>query len=327
MKLLIFEKDTCLACLYEETVLKIKLADLRVKFKTEISELVPESFQFLYQDIPLTPKQELTLMVAQCVIKDDNNSDEASTLCKLYIKTDKTHEKEIQQTSPEVSNVDLHASTTVSIFPSKYTNLPSLFTEKELSNQQCWLEQARQQHWNYKVQQLRDSRQVHKYNKLEYIGIIDTDWTFRKAEILKLKASELKVTEERIRTVHAEKLASCRRKTSSDLLTASQNIEKNLETVSKNLFLVRSEDKKLQKTTVAKVEKAEQAQIEERLHQYLSDLKRACDSLFKALEAQRLKLEKFIADSSKVCEFDEAERCLTREEEEDVVAQFRLLEN
>ena len=330
MNLLIFEKDKCLACLYEVTDLKIKLADLRVKIKTEIGELVPESFHFLYQDIPLTPKQELTLKVAQCVINDDNYSDETSTSCKLYIKKDKTHEQELQRTpsgstnqkSPvEVSNFDLHASATAS------TNLPLLFTEEELSNQSCWLEQARQQHWNYKVQQLRHSRHVQMYTKSEYIGIIDTDWTFRKAEILKLKASELKVTEERIRTLHGERLASCLRKTSCDSLTPSQNIQKNLESVSKFLFLVRSEDKKLQITSGVKVEKAEQVQIEERLHQYLSGLKRGCDSLFKALEAQRLKFETFMAECSKVGELDESEHGLTREEEEDIVAQFRLIES
>ena len=342
MMLLIYHEEKCLACLYEKLNLQMKLSELRIKLKAEMEELLPELFQFLYEDIPLTSKQEITLTLAHCVIKSDDGSDD--DLYKLYIRNSKTNgsdsDKEIQRTpSDDLKerqkstiklniNNDYRSSTSVSPLPTK--NMPSIFTEEEISEQGCWLEQARQQHWNFKVQQLSDSIQGPTYRKSELVGIIDTDWTFRKAELLKLKASELKVNEERIRAVHAERLVNLD-KSSADLLSPSPNIEKNLELVSKYTFMVQSEDNKLCELALrpgrrTEVQDRKKVQIEEQIHNFLSDLKRACDALYKALDAQELKLQAFKTSILVDCELEGPALCLTLEEENDV-AKFLLIEN
>lgn len=56
-----------------------------------------------------------------------------------------------------------------------------LFTDDEISNPPSWLERERQKHWNLKVQELNNSKQCTTYDNGELLGIIDMDWTLRKA--------------------------------------------------------------------------------------------------------------------------------------------------
>ena len=72
------------------------------------------------------------------------------------------------------------------------------FTDDEISHHPCELERARRQHWNLKVNQINKSEQRMKYNNTELLGIIDTDWTLKKAELLQSRTVELQFMQERL---------------------------------------------------------------------------------------------------------------------------------
>ena len=203
----------------------------------------------------------------------------------------------------------------------------ALFTDEEIASQPCQLERERRRFWNSKLKQLSLSKEVDHYNKTEIVGIVDTAWTFKKAQLLQIMASELRVMQERIQTVYAERYPTIIGKTCTDPLLLSSSINKNLESVAKLTFFCQTENEKLLEIkcktnsysapTRAMKDKLE---TEERLHNYLSDLKRASDSLFKALAVQEKRL-KNIETELKFCE-----NCrpvggefLTLEEEIDIV--------
>ena len=74
--------------------------------------------------------------------------------------------------------------------------------EEEIIGQCCWLERERRKYWKCKVNDLRVSKDVANYGKTELLGVIDTAWTLRKAELLLIRASQLQVMHERLKTVH-----------------------------------------------------------------------------------------------------------------------------
>lgn len=71
--------------------------------------------------------------------------------------------------------------------------------------------------------------------------------------------------------------------------------------------------------------KPNRAQSEERLHDYLHELKRASDALFKALAAQEMRLKSFEDDNKKQPE-EEASLIedLTADEEHEIALQIHL---
>ena len=84
--------------------------------------------------------------------------------------------------------------------PSKIT--VEMFTDEEIFGQPCWVERERWKYWNCKVKELCVSKEVANYGKTELIGVIDTAWTLKKAELLQIKVSQLQVIHERLKTVY-----------------------------------------------------------------------------------------------------------------------------
>ena len=58
------------------------------------------------------------------------------------------------------------------------------FSSEEIAKQSCWLERNRQQHWNLMIKLLRTSSDTKSYNKTELIGVIDTAWSLKQAQLL-----------------------------------------------------------------------------------------------------------------------------------------------
>ena len=142
--------------------------------------------------------------------------------------------------------------------------------------------------WNIKVNEMSVSKETAKYQKTELLGVIETAWTLKKAEILLVKTAELKVMHERLKTVYFYECQNLK-KTSNDALTESVKIHENNELILKTLTFIRTENRGLS----SEISKTNRAQAEERLHKYLYELKRASDTLFKSLINQEMRLSKF----------------------------------
>lgn len=81
------------------------------------------------------------------------------------------------------------------------------------------------------------SKETAKYQKTELLGVIETAWTLKKAEILQVKTAELKVMHERLKTVYFNESQNLK-KTSNDALTESIKIHENNELILKTLTFI-----------------------------------------------------------------------------------------
>lgn len=293
MKLQLVSEGKCFAFLAEDLHSNMQLAEVREKLKAEAEELMPSSYQFLYRNIPLSEKQESLLTLSLCW----EQLDAAKEIYVLQFSE--------TNTTPEQPILDTWSKTTKSSYlPEKRENSEKsrdntnpkpkikldVFLEEEIIGQCCWLERERQKYWNCKVNDLRVSKDVANYGKTELLGVIDTAWTLRKAELLQIRASQLQVMHERLKTVHYHEYQSFKKK-SNHPLTESTKIHHNMEILSKTLFFIQNENRCLSNKTTNRL------QAEERLHKYLCELKRANDALFKALSHQEKRLIKFKEDN------------------------------
>ena len=178
-----------------------------------------------------------------------------------------------------------------------------LFTDDEISNQPSWLERERRKHWNLKLHELNNSKQCTTYDNQELLGIIDTDWTFRKARLLQIRTDELQVMQDSLETVYHDQHP----------LTPPKTISGNYEEISKLLVYIENENSKLSSVTSESI----RDQTEERLHNYLYDLKRSSDALFKALNSWEANLRKFKA---KQLEKEPSDSAVLSLEEENEIA-------
>ena len=195
-----------------------------------------------------------------------------------------------------------------------------IFTDEEIFGQSCWLERERWKHWNCKVTELRASKEVANYGKTELIGVIDTAWTLKKAELLQIKASQLQVMHDRLKPVYKNEYQSLNKK-SNHMLTESTKFLDNTEVISKTLFFIQNENRCL----LNKMSKSDKVQVEECLHKYLFELKRASDALFKALCNQEIRLLKFQEDNigEKGAEYQCVGEDLSVAEENDIAVKVK----
>lgn len=173
----------------------------------------------------LTPpaKQPVQSMLTKLFSVPPNslNTSEETTLSSCESASDheqKTEEKEIVKKSAAFSS------------PSSKLDL---FTDDEISNNPCWLERERRKHWNLKVH-LSASKQCMTYDKVELLGIIDTDWTLKKAELLQIRVFELQVMHDSLETVYDR-----------HPLPPPKTISDNQELVSKLLFCIKNEKQQI----------------------------------------------------------------------------------
>lgn len=313
MKLQLVSEGKCFAFLAEDSGLHLDmhLNEVRARLNTEAEELMPSSYKFLFRNIPLSANQESLLTLRLC-------SEESNPGTELYVlnfsETETTPEK-CPKTVPNNTGLDAQLKAAKSSNPEKTTEkaekleenrekIKSLnsskikvdvFTDDEILGQSCWLERERRTYWNIKANELRVSKEAENYGKTELIGVIDTAWTLKKAQLLQLRASQLQVMHERLKTVYSHEYQSVK-KTSKDALAESEKIADNNERVSKTLFFIQNENRRLSSLLISKTDRA---QAEERLHKYLYELKRTSDALFKALCNQEKRLNNFQQETIK----------------------------
>ena len=114
-----------------------------------------------------------------------------------------------------------------------------MFKDDEISNQPSWLERERRKHWNLKLHELNNSKQCTTYGNTESLGIIDTEWTLQKAQLLQVKTDELQVTQDSLETVYYDQHPPPPTKT----------ISLNYEEISKLLVYIENENSKLSSVT------------------------------------------------------------------------------
>lgn len=296
MKLELVSEGKCFAFLAGDLHSDMQLAEVRARLKDEAEELMPSSYQFLYRNIPLSEKQESLLTLRLCWEQPNAAKD---IFVLHFSETNTTPEKPVLDTwlkatkssyVPEETEINKKTRVNKCLNPSKIKL--DIFTDEEIFGQCCWLERERRKYWNCKVNELRVSKEVANYGKTELIGVLDTAWTLKKAELLQIRASQLQVMHERLKTVYSHEYQSFKKK-SNHPLTESTKIHHNMEILSKTLFFIQNENRCLSSET----SKANKLQAEERLHKYLFELKRVSDALFKALSQQEKRLIKFQEDN------------------------------
>ena len=224
----------CFAFLAGDLHLDMQLAKVRARLNAQNKELMPSSYQILYRNIPLSEKEESLLTLGLCMEQPD-----AAT--EMYV----FHFSTPEQLTRISSNPQEKGENTEKSSNSKV----DIFTDKEIFGQSCWLERERWKYWNCKVKELRVSKEVANYGKTELIGVIDTAWTLKKAELLQIRASQLQVMHERLKTVYNNEYQSLNKK-SNHILSESTKIFDNTELISKTVFFIQNENRCLSNENV-----------------------------------------------------------------------------
>ena len=278
----------------------------------EVKELMPSSFHFLYRNIPIASNQEFKLTLLNCVeesdaraeifvlhFKDSRESDSVCTKSPLDAWLKKLKSSVTSENTNIEKKSEEHACEkgAPSQNQRESNSKGSKFTDEDIEGHPCWIERERRKYWNIKINELHTSREAENFSKLEWMGVLDTAWSLKKAELLKLRALQLQVLQEQFQTVHPSHYYQNVKKTSNDSLAPSKQIDTNIELISKILFCIQKENVELTDLSITKMKRV---QSEERLHKYLYELKRASDALFKALSNQEIKLKEFEANVKKL---------------------------
>ena len=143
------------------------------------------------------------------------------------------------------------------------------------------------QFWNSKAQALEISKETLNFKKTDLIGAVDVSWAYRKVELLNIKISELEIRQERYRNVFYETYVRIgdQSKTSNLNLNFSPKAYQYKDEISKYLYFIEKEHKKIKdlQKVQAKEVLTDVIDAENRIHDYLHQLKCNSDYLFKAL--------------------------------------------
>lgn len=240
MKLQLVSEGTCFAFLAGDLHLDMQLAEVRARLNAQNKELMPSSYQILYRNIPLSEKEESLLTLGLCMEQPD-----AAT--EMYV----FHFSTPEQLTRISSNPQEKGENTEKSSNSKGLNSSKvdIFTDKEIFGQSCWLERERWKYWNCKVKELRVSKEVANYGKTELIGVIDTAWTLKKAELLQIRASQLQVMHERLKSVYNNEYQSLNKKSNHILSESTKNFD-NTELISKTVFFIQNKNRCLSNENV-----------------------------------------------------------------------------
>lgn len=162
--------------------------------------------------------------------------------------------------------------------------------------------------WNAKAQALQISKETLGFNKTDLVGAVDVSWTYRKVELLNIKISELELEHERYRNVfyYLYIRAGGQSKTSDTGLDLSQKVYKFKDEISKYQHLIEQEHKKIKELqNVHGKDKdvlKEVIDAENRIHDYLHELKCNSDYLFKTLSVWEKRLDTFKSNNISLAE-------------------------
>jgi hypothetical protein len=176
-------------------------------------------------------------------------------------------------------------------------NKTDLYSDTDIQSQQSWLEKERMQFWNSKAQALEISKETLSFKKTDLIGAVDVSWAYRKVELLNIKISELEIRQERYRNVFYETYVRIgdQSKTSNLNLNFSPKAYQYKDEISKYLYFIEKEHKKIKdlQKVQAKEVLTDVIDAENRIHDYLHQLKCNSDYLFKALSVWEKRLDNF----------------------------------
>lgn len=305
------------------------LKDVRKQMREEVDDLVPQEFNFIsIWGPPLSKVQEAKMSIKDALHDGNklviriftkrkaNEIDEGDNKNNCGLTTSSPErppaKKAVKKTWEHFFSNESVAKKTEQNETVKRKSFPfppikmNLFTDDEISHHPCELERARRQHWNLKVNQINKSEQRMKYNNTELLGIIDTDWTLKKAELLQSRTVELQFMQERLENIYHGQHPPPPPKTISD----------NHEAVSKLLFYIKKEDTQLASITSKQL----RDQTEKRLHDYLCDLKRTSDALFKAQNSREASLRKFRGKISEEWHDDTNTNILSNDEKNELAS-------
>lgn len=240
MKLQLVSEGKCFAFLAGDLHLDMQLAEVRARLNAQNKELMPSSYQILYRNILLSEKEESLLTLGLCM----EQPDAATEMYVLHFSTPEQLTR-ISSNPQEKGETTEKSSNSKGLNPSKV----DIFTDEEIFGQSCWLERERWKYWNCKVKELRVSKEVANYSKTELIGVIDTAWTLKKAKLLQIRASQLQVMHERLKTVYNNEYQSLIKKSNHILSESTKNFD-NTELISKTVFFIQNENRCLSNENV-----------------------------------------------------------------------------
>ncbi|KAJ7380642.1 hypothetical protein OS493_007007 [Desmophyllum pertusum] len=142
MKLQLVSGGKCFAGITVD--LNILLSDLREKIKTEVQELMPSSFQFLYKNILLGANQESQLKLLHCVeksnilhFKEQSDLGHGTTALDTWLKQSKPAAAKTE------SNFDKKREATEKITSLSQHSKLHTFSDDEIVSHPCWLERGK----------------------------------------------------------------------------------------------------------------------------------------------------------------------------------------
>lgn len=166
------------------------LSNLRLQGSKNL-KFIPTRYSFIWKDTPISLRQETMFTVG----KYAEGKDRVDQTLKIVIAVNlKTTESKNRQSSEESTNHSQRNSTTRSekgktVNPRVKASMLKTFSENDLADPTIpRLEKERRCFWNYFSAKV-DSHDVYKDWSLQARrGIVDTEWTLKKTELLKIDA-------------------------------------------------------------------------------------------------------------------------------------------
>ena len=310
----------------ESDNLDVTLEEIRKRLKEECSDILPGPFKFLFKGVAISQKQEARLSVRQICSEPPVMSNQIKSLktsksvFDISVRFDDTPSISTSQTVADISkipmamqvshkNESLSETQTVAIDFSMTEpkamvshlrrNKIDLYSDTDIESQHSWLEKERMKFWNAKAQALEISKETLNFNKTDLVGAVDVSWTYRKIELLNIKISELELEHERYRSVFHDLYvrAGGLSKTSDTGLDLSPKVYKYKEEISKYQYLIEQEHKKVKEFQKLRAKDkdvlTDVIDAENRIHDYLHQLKCNSDYLFKTLSVWKKRLGTF----------------------------------
>ena len=199
-----------------------------------------------------------------------------------FTKAEEEEKKHVLKTSPTISPAARQA---IGIKGIKY------FTDEELDKVEA-SEKLYREFWNRTVVKLTRDKRFSSWTRSQIKGIIDTDWTLKRVQLMKLEIKSLNSTIEALKSVHGEAAYSF-----SDLKNTYKNEERMVaaaDAVKTSNTKINNLMEEVNKCNVApkKTEMRKQIKkLQDQMKHDYSELKKAQDALKKNLKSEQCKLD------------------------------------
>lgn len=172
------------------------ISNIRIRAAKDLP-LVPAKYLFTWRNTPVSSKQEATLKIRRCakVIAEDPEVLEIVITLTEKVVPESTNEHRNSETKSQRKMEEpghIHQSKPPAQECGKEIPGLRLFTSAEIEHKNISrMEKERRSFWNSLVHEISCHSLYNKWSVQAQKGILDTEWTLRKSELLKIEAHQV----------------------------------------------------------------------------------------------------------------------------------------